>query len=156
MKFKWLLPLLLLGCSSKHFILPPTYGIDPKFTPDQAAVIKDVFQAWCDAVGYCPVRDDTSIFGFVFIAPGDLGSSDACPAGQTCFVAGRNYIFYIMISSEPWALKPKRLWEHLAHEVGHYCIKNHLQAGLMVPYNDGTIPQVIDEETIKAWKAKCR
>src|SRR5687768_848784 len=43
---------LLSACATP----PDTYSIDPAFRDDQAAVVRDAVEAWCDAVAYCPTE----------------------------------------------------------------------------------------------------
>lgn len=156
MKGLLFLPLLFLGCVG-HLNPPSTYGIDPGFTDNQAAVIKDVFQAWCDKTGYCPSQNDRSFHGFIFISTTSFGESHSCPSGKICFIAGRNYGTHIAISDKLLALGPDQLWLHVAHEVGHYCNKAHSKSGIMAPYHKGVDVQlVIDDQAVSLWNKNCQ
>lgn len=155
--FAWLFLALgvATGCAAP-LEPPPTYGVDPRFTEEQESVVEDVFSAWCDAVGYCPKRDDSVIWGSVSLTDADFEGVADCPPGRECIAAGRNMGGYIVLLNRPNLLELDRLWIHLAHEVGHYRCGRHTHNGLMAMFHDGSdVALEIDATARRFWRAGC-
>jgi hypothetical protein len=146
---------------------PDYYSIDPGFTAPQAETIRSVFDAYCDKVDYCPTEAGTEgpvtiergMIVLVNTLPEDGYTRRHCPEGQRCITSGTNDgANQILVARDrPMADDLAQLWEVVAHEVGHYCIPEHIPGSLMNATDEGdeARPLVVDDKTASAWRSNC-
>lgn len=143
-----LLGLALVGCAG---VAPPdSVHIDPGFSEDERATIRDALGAWCDAVGWCPTEapDGAPIELVATLTPDDL----ECPRGA-CAVGGINTGEGLQVAQDA-QLTLDRLWMIIAHEAGHFCNPRHAAHGLMAYYHEGAVLKV-DSEAVALWHEGC-
>lgn len=164
--------ILVLGCGAEAYsvedcgecsqlrvvveesVAPPTYSFDPSIPTMNQEVARDVFAAWCEAVGYCPREiswegwdNDGAIYWELdYERHGRV-------EGSVAFLNGGHPM--ILDGNSPTMQNVHRFWFTFAHEVGHYRIRGHRDQGLMVErlteYEIDSRPLEIDPYTIKEW-----
>jgi hypothetical protein len=128
---------------------PPTYSFDPNMPAMNQVVARDVFEAWCEAVGYCPLE-----------APWAGWDSDGAvswtlfpPEGPVAVLNGGHPM--LLNGGSPIVRNTHRFWLIFAHEVGHYQIRGHRNHGLMIEDLAGSeidqLPLEIDSYTVAQW-----
>lgn len=143
--------LLVAGCSAQQLPPPDTFSIDPAFSPEQAAVLRDGVSAWCDAVDWCPAEVEHSDRGH-FILSLDY-AHDTADDTSSAYNDGTN--IYVAAASSA-ARDLGTLWVVTTHEAGHYGILGHPVAppALMAAEVGSRHPHVIDEASRAAWCAE--
>lgn len=143
--------LLLASCVPSPPPPPDTFSIDPEFSPEQAAVLRDGVSAWCDAVGWCPTEVEHSDRGH-FILSVDY-ARDTADDTSSAYNDGTN--IYVDAASSA-ALDLSILWIVTTHEAGHYGIFGHPVAppALMAAEVGSRHPRVIDDASRDAWCAE--
>lgn len=146
---------------------PDHYSIDPDFSAAHVETIRSVFDAYCAKVGYCPTEAGTDgpatiergMIELVDTLPEDGYTRRHCPEGMACTTAGTNDgANRILIARDrPEADDLAQFWEVVAHEVGHYCIPDHIPESLMNATDEGleARPLEVDDKTARAWKENC-
>ncbi len=143
--------ILLFGCAGRE--PPPTLHISEDFSAAEAETIRSAFDAWCEAVGYCP-DEAPGVYGSIVTAYGLRKRPDMC---EGCYVDADNTGVLIRILADAPARKDLgALWVRIAHEIGHYCNTEHTETGLMAPVRPlRGEPMIIDAAAIALWKEGC-
>lgn len=119
--------LVALGClaasgcmSTTQF--PGTYS-HAGFSSEQAEVLKDVVDAWCQAANWCMEETEWPYGGLVFTMVDDYEDYGRKKNSAAFYRSGR-----IVLDSQMPYLKsnPIYLWDVLAHEMVHVCDLSHL------------------------------
>lgn len=145
------------GCNT--MTPPDVYSIDPSFTAAEHEVIRDAVSAWCDKVGWCPEETtEPTLWGNISAAHGvrALEHPQDCPAGATCTVNAHNdgANVQVMVDS-PDNSDLDFLWTNVAHEIGHFCVDQHTQHGLMSAVHGAGEAPTIDDESARAFRDGC-
>lgn len=154
--FVFVLVLLLLcvngwGCASAP--PPEHFSVDSDFSESEAAVVRDVMSAWCDAVAYCPDEVLQAERGAVNLVA-DLDDRGMAAGDVEREVVARNSGDAIRVAANRKYDSLQVLWVSVAHEVGHYCTE-HTASGLMGALQMTDAPLEIDKVAIDAWHAGC-
>lgn len=153
----FMLALVLFGCATRE--PPGTFSIGDGFSVEEKEVIRAATDAWCDKVGWCPEEVAATGWGNIELVFGgfQMQHPEDCPEGDTCSVDAHNGGERVQV----WADSPRRgdleyFWVIVAHELGHYCISEHPDTGLMSPRHEpGSDPLSIDDVAARAWREGC-
>jgi hypothetical protein len=135
------------GCASDE--PPATFSIDPVFSAEEAAVIRDAIDAWCDAVDYCPTEEP-----FRGKQPGAIVADAGEIQGTNCAENMRSEGQWIHVDPYCRAFDLDMFWTVIAHEIGHHCA-DHTTQGLMASWHSEPEPDV-DTQSRMAWHAGCQ